>query len=254
MRIAISTDGDHVTTHFGRCPSYTIIDIDDGKIVNRESVDNPGHMPGAIPKFLHQKGVEAIITGGIGVRAINLFNELGIQAIMGIQGTIDKVIKDLSEGRLEGGESLCSPGSGKGYGLDKAECDHEDNENSNKKVLVSSLGDSLDSQIDPRFGRSQYFIIVDVDNLDIDVIENPNKGASGGAGVQSGQIAAEKQVKAVLTGNVGPNAFQTLQSAGIDVITGVSGTVKEAVERYKKGEFKLTESPTSVPKSGLRGR
>jgi predicted Fe-Mo cluster-binding NifX family protein len=252
MRIAISTDGDFVSAHFGRCPSYTILDIEDSKIVKKEVVNNPGHAPGAIPQFLHQKGIEAIVAGGMGPRAINFFNEFKIQTIVGIEGAIDDVVEKILDGTLEGGESLCSPGAGKGYGLDKDQCDHIDGGHSNMKVIVSSQGETIDSQVDPRFGRSQYFIVVDVDTFDYSVIKNQNVEASGGAGIQAGQLAAENQVKVVLTGNVGPNAFQTLKSAGIDIITGVSGTVKEAVERYKKGEFKSTQKPSVGSKFGVR--
>ena len=119
------------------------------------------------------------------------------------------------------------------------------------KICVTSEGDKLDSKVDPRFGRCQYFIIVDTDTLKFEAINNPNIDSMGGAGIQSGQFIAEEKVKAVLTGNVGPNAFQTLQSAGIDVITGVSGILKEAVERYKKGEFKPTQGPSVNSKFGL---
>ena len=119
------------------------------------------------------------------------------------------------------------------------------------KICITSDGNSLDSKVDPRFGRCQYFIIADADTLAFEAVQNPNIEAMGGAGVQSGQFVAEKKVKAVLTGNVGPNAFQTLQLAGVDVITGVSGTVKEAVERYKKGEFKPTQGPSVNSKFGM---
>jgi len=124
MRVAISTDGDFVSAHFGRCPSFTIVDIKNDKVTKREVVDNPGHQPGFIPQFLHEKGVKCIIAGGMGMRATGFFNEFGIQAIVGVSGNIDEVIEKLQKGTLEGGESLCKPGSGKGYGLDKTECDH----------------------------------------------------------------------------------------------------------------------------------
>ena len=105
------------------------------------------------------------------------------------------------------------------------------------KICVTSQGDNLESFVDPRFGRCQYFIIIDPETLEFEAVRNPSIGALGGAGVQSGQLLAEKGVEAVLTGNVGPNAFATLQAAGIKIISGVSGRVSEAIERYKKGEF-----------------
>ena len=124
MRVAISTEGNSVSAHFGRCLSYTIVDIEDGKVIKREVVDNPGHMPGAIPQFLHEKGVECIIAGGMGARAVGFFDEFGIKPIVGVQGSIDEIIEKLIKEELSGGESLCSPGDGKNYGLDKEECDH----------------------------------------------------------------------------------------------------------------------------------
>jgi len=119
------------------------------------------------------------------------------------------------------------------------------------KICVTSEGNNLDSKVDPRFGRCQYFIIVDIDTMKLEAMNNPNIDSMGGAGIQSGQLIAEKQVKAVLTGNVGPNAFQTLQAAGVDVITGITGTVKEAVDKYKKGELKSTQGPSVNSKFGM---
>jgi len=128
MRVAISTDGEFVSAHFGRCPTFTLVDIENGKIIKRMEVENPGHQPGAIPQFLHQKGVNWIVAGGMGMRATSFFEEYNIKTVVGISGKIDEVIEQLGKGTLEGGESLCNPGAGKGYGLDKTECDHPNKE------------------------------------------------------------------------------------------------------------------------------
>ena len=122
------------------------------------------------------------------------------------------------------------------------------------KICITSQGDNLDSQVDPRFGRCPYFIIVDTETLEFEAIQNPNIDAMGGAGIQSGQLVTEKQVKIVLTGNVGPNAFQTLQAAGVEVITGVTGSIKEAIERYNKGELKSAPGPSVSSKFGIPGK
>ena len=122
------------------------------------------------------------------------------------------------------------------------------------KICVTSEGNDLGSMVDPRFGRCRNFIIVDTDSLGFEVVENPNVESMGGAGIQSAQLVASKQVKAVLTGNVGPNAFQTLQAAGIEVFTGVSGTVKEVIEKYKKGEFKAVAGPSVGSHAGMPGK
>ena len=119
------------------------------------------------------------------------------------------------------------------------------------KIGITAKGSSLDSEVDPRFGRCEYFIIVDSDSLEFEVIENFSVEAASGAGVQSGQLVATKGVEAILTGNIGPNAFQVLQAVGIEVITGVSGKVKEAIEKYKRGELKSVESSNVNSKFGV---
>lgn len=129
MRIAISTDGNNVSAHFGRCPAFTLVDIEEGRAVNRNEIRNPGHHPGLIPEFLNEKGVKCIVCGGMGNRAVGFFDQLGIEVVAGISGNIDEVIRKLEEGSLEGGESLCSPGAGKGYGIEKTECDHKTENN-----------------------------------------------------------------------------------------------------------------------------
>jgi len=124
MKIAVSTDGNLVSLHFGRCPSFTIVEIEGNKLVKKKVIDNPGHHPGFLPKFLQEMGVECIIAGGMGTRAKELFDNAGIKTIMGITGPVNDVINQILKGTLEGGESLCKPGAGKGYGLDKTACDH----------------------------------------------------------------------------------------------------------------------------------
>ncbi len=111
------------------------------------------------------------------------------------------------------------------------------------KIAISSQGNNLDAQVDPRFGRCAYFIFVDTDTMEFEAEENSNVSAMGGAGIQSAQIVVNKGAQALLTGSCGPNAFRTLQTAGIQVITGVSGAVKNAIEQYKNGQFQPTAQP-----------
>ena len=129
MKIVISTDGDFVSAHFGRCPTFTIIEIEENKLISRQTLDNPGHHPGFLPQFFHQKGIKCIIAEGMGQRAQGLFAQFGIDAIMGVSGRIDEVIEKIIKGSLEGGENLCRPGLGKGYGIEKTECDHPEEGN-----------------------------------------------------------------------------------------------------------------------------
>lgn len=115
------------------------------------------------------------------------------------------------------------------------------------KIGVSASGESLDSNVDPRFGRCPYFIIVETEGKEIknyEVVNNQAVQAMRGAGVQAAQTVANKEVEVVITGNIGPNAFNVLSQTGIKIITGVSGKVGETVEKYLKGELKETTKPT----------
>jgi predicted Fe-Mo cluster-binding NifX family protein len=124
MRIAIATDNSLVSEHFGRCPSYTLVDIENNQIKNKVVLDNPGHEPGKIPQFLNAQGVNVIIAGGMGPRAVGFFQDFNIEVIMGLTGPIESVINSYISGNLQPGESTCTDGGGKGYGIDKTVCDH----------------------------------------------------------------------------------------------------------------------------------
>jgi predicted Fe-Mo cluster-binding NifX family protein len=125
------------------------------------------------------------------------------------------------------------------------------------KICVSAVADSLDAQVDPRFGRCQFFVIVNSETMQFEAIPNMASGAMGGAGIQAAQTIASKGVQVLLTGNVGPNAFQALSTAGIKIVTGAFGNVREAIEKYKRGELSETNSPTVRGHFGMgmgRGR
>ncbi len=122
------------------------------------------------------------------------------------------------------------------------------------RICITSEGTGLDSKVDPRFGRCQYFVIVDTDTMEFEAIKNPNLESMGGAGIQSGQLVAAARVKAVLTGNVGPNAFQTLQAAKVEIFTGASGTLNEVIDSFKKGAFKAVSGPSVGSHSGMPGK
>ena len=124
MKIAISTDSEKVSEHFGRCPEFTIVEIKDNKIKNKKVIENPGHMTGFLPKYLKEHRVDYVIAGGAGFRAQKLFKQSGIKLITGIQGEIDKIIDSFIKGNLKQGNDFCNPGKGKGYGI-KKEDGHE---------------------------------------------------------------------------------------------------------------------------------
>lgn len=121
------------------------------------------------------------------------------------------------------------------------------------KIAVSSSGRDLDSQIDPRFGRCAYFVIAETDDMSFEAFANENIALGGGAGIQSAQFVASKGVKAVITGNCGPNAVQTLSVSQVEIFVGHSGTVREVIERYTRGDIKPTSTPNVADHYGMGG-
>lgn len=120
------------------------------------------------------------------------------------------------------------------------------------KVCFSSNGSSSDSVMDPRFGRAAYFAIADTDTMEFEIIENAAAASGGGAGITSGQLMVDKGVEALVTGNVGPNAMNVLRAAEIEVYKGSPISVKENLEKFKKGL--LDKIDTTVPEHfGMQG-
>jgi predicted Fe-Mo cluster-binding NifX family protein len=112
------------------------------------------------------------------------------------------------------------------------------------KIVISASDPNLEARVDPRFGRARFFLVVDSDTQEFQVVPNrPNLQAVQGAGIQAAALVSRYKPKAVLTGHCGPKAFHTLAAAGIDVIVDVEGSVREAVQSYKAGKYKSTSRP-----------
>jgi predicted Fe-Mo cluster-binding NifX family protein len=112
------------------------------------------------------------------------------------------------------------------------------------KLCVTAVSDNLDAQVDQRFGRCHYFLIVDSETLNLEAIPNESSYAAHGAGIQAAQTVVNSGVDVIITGNVGPNAFRVLSATGIKVVTGASGRVRDAVDEYKKGKLQEISNPT----------
>ncbi len=110
------------------------------------------------------------------------------------------------------------------------------------KIAITSKGTDLNAEIDPRFGRATCFIVVDTETLDFEVLDNTeNINAFKGAGIQAAKMIHDKGAQFLLTGFCGPNAFKTLQAAGVEVINDVSGTIKDAVISFKDGKLNVSK-------------
>lgn len=111
-KIAVPSNGGNVAAHFGRCPEYTIFGVDGGKIINKEIINNPGHTPGFLPRYLHDLGIDCILAGGMGRRAKDLFDEAGIEVVTGVTGSVEEGVKLYLDGKLDTEEDICDHGDG----------------------------------------------------------------------------------------------------------------------------------------------
>ena len=121
------------------------------------------------------------------------------------------------------------------------------------KVAISSTGPDLEAEVEPRFGRCQYFVIVDSETKKFEVLDNQAAMTRGGAGIQAAQMVANSGVAAVITGNLGPNAADTLAAAGVKTYLVVSGKINEVLQQYKAGQLQEASGPTVESHFGTGG-
>lgn len=119
MRIAVAADNGHVSLHFGRCQEYEVFEVEDGageqaegqmkarKIAGRSTLKNPGHEPGLLPRLLSEHGVDLVIAGGMGPKAVSLLHERNIRVITGVVGPVEEVVRSFLDGTMKSGESTC---------------------------------------------------------------------------------------------------------------------------------------------------
>jgi predicted Fe-Mo cluster-binding NifX family protein len=224
----------YVSEHFGRARYFVIADIENGEVKSKEIVENPvygAHRPGAVPRFLIEKGVQCIVCGGMGPSAEEIFRRKGIEVMMGISGKIDEVLEKLAKEELEGGENL------------RNVCEHLGEKSQSLQgniICITAKGDNLDAEIDPHFGRCQYFILYDLESGRFEAIQNEGSGDTrgGGFGIRAAEFVISQGAKAVITGEIGPGPLEKLKSKGIKAITDItSGTVREAIEKFNRGEI-----------------
>jgi predicted Fe-Mo cluster-binding NifX family protein len=115
------------------------------------------------------------------------------------------------------------------------------------KVCLTLQNNSLQASLDPRFGRAAWYMVYNTETGDSEFFSNPNRNGTGGIGVQSGQLMSQKGVEAVITGRVGPNAFEALHAAGIRIYTGVSGSARDILEKFDSGKLRPVTGPTNGP-------
>ncbi len=121
------------------------------------------------------------------------------------------------------------------------------------KIAVAASGNNLDAPTDPRFGRCNYFVIVDSETMEFEGLDNTAAAQGSGAGIAAAQLVANSGAEAVIAGNFGPNAFQALSAGGLQLYGGATGTVRQAVEAFKAGQLQPLSGANVQAKFGMGG-
>jgi len=115
MKIAVASEENIVSGHFGHCEGFTMFDVQDNKVVGKEYIESPGHKPGFLPVFLNEKGANVIIAGGMGEHAQELFAENNIEVVVGVVGSIEETVDQYIKGELKSTGSVCTKHEHEGH-------------------------------------------------------------------------------------------------------------------------------------------
>ncbi len=255
-----------VSAHFGRCPYYTIVELENNKVVDTKVVENPtlqNHQPGMAPRFIHDElGADVMLTGGMGPRAIQMFLAWDISCATGASGKISDAIDAYLAGQL-GGMEACSH-SDHEHGdhehhhhheaaEQQAPTSHEDKTMDSKErdpkvaspVVIPALEDKgFISMVDSRFGRAHYFALVDLDSKKLlKMVPNEAKDAGHGAGTNAAQLVAELGGKSTVAGHFGPKAAQALKALDVQLweIDNDELKLSDIVNELRAGALKPAE-------------
>ena len=224
MRIAVADDGGMVSEHFGHCRNYAIFLKDGGSVTKEEDLASPGHEPGKLPLFLASHGVDLVIAGGMGPRAVELFHQNNIEVLLGASGDVNDVVQSFVTGTLEAGESTCH------------HTVEEPHHSDVRTICITSQGEGLTADAEERFGRSPFFVFLEMDSGKATSTPNPLVDASGGAGPQAVQFVSERGANIVITGQLGNNAAEAMATSGIKAYSYKNGgSVSDAVRMYLEG-------------------
>lgn len=246
-----------VSAHFGRCPAYTLVEVEGERVAAHRVVQNPNvsqHRPGAMPQFIRSLGADVILAGGMGPKAVDIFQRYGIEVVTGASGKVSEVVQAYLSGRMtgivpckhdhpdscgkhqpgepcQGNEDATSPGV-LGERAVKG--------NGSTRVAIPAVDDSgLGAAMDPRFGRAPFYALLDMKSGDLlEIVPNTAAEAAHGAGTQAARLMREQGVQTVIAGRFGPKATDALRALGIEYRTAPEGlTVGQALEKLKTGNL-----------------
>lgn len=227
-RVAIPIFLDRVSPRLDCAGKLLILGIQGAQLAERSELDIRHWGPDEKILNLRQLGIQEIICGGIRYEDRAGLQRLGIQIFSPVFGEVQTIIKQYLKGVLE-----------------PFPCYRRNRKRRlSMKIAITAKGKTLDSELDPRFGRAGYFLLVDPETLSLEVVENrQNLGLPRGAGIQAAQTLVEHGAQALITGNCGPKAFKVLEAAKIPVAVGFSGTVREALRQYQENKLSYAQGP-----------
>ena len=245
MRIVISSKmkgglDDEVANHFGPCPFFTVVIVDNKEIKGVEIIENPHyafkqHKPIVIPDLVASLKPDLVICNDIGPMAIKELEKRNIKFIKGCSGKIEEVVNDFLKGKIK--ESFVA----KQVEIEEGSFLKE----MTLKIAVSTTIGGLNDQVSNVFGRCKTFTVIDIQNAKIikeEIKENNSFNASTGAGSAAAQFVIDLNVNAVISGNYGPNALSVFSQSDVKQYVCSKLTVEKAINQFMSGNLSLIES------------
>jgi len=252
MNIAIPIWNDCVSSAFDFAAHLLVVETENDKEISRAQIMLESQTLSQRISQLKYLEVDVLVCGAISRTLAEMVKVSGIELLPYVTGSIDNVLEAYLTGHLAKPEFImpgCWSGARKGFGRGRRGCQWPDKQVQNRKekgkimkLAITSQGKELSSEIDLRFGRAKWLIVFDLETGDFQAHDNElNLNASQGAGIQTGQNIANLGADAVITGNIGPNAFKTLDAAKVKIFLAEKQTVQQAIDLYKADELKEVE-------------
>lgn len=249
MRIAIPIWKERVSPVFDVAKHLLVVDIEDSTEVARELKTVTEDQLTDRAQYLADLRVEFLICGAISRSLELILGARGVGVIPQFCGTAEEILQAFLSGTISDRRFLmpgCKVWRRDCHSLSDGYRDQLKDRSMPMRIVITSQGPELTSQVDPRFGRAKYLIVLDTENEEFRALDNSqNVNAPRGAGIRAAKNVISESVEAVVTGHVGPKALEALESARIQVYCGASGTVEDALRKLKSGQLE------SFSKSGV---
>ncbi len=275
MKVALTIWEDTVSTVCDFASRILVLDVIGNEVKSRSSVP---FETGTIPERVNQLGaleVEVLLCGAISGPLERRILASGVKVIPCLRGPIEEVIGAYLDGHLleprftlpgfgpkaefkqmgrrqRGGfcrlSGMAKQWEGPGSIRASIQTTDQRERKIKMKIAITATGENLNSAVDRVFGRARYFVIMDAEGNNVEVLENSqNVNAAQGAGIQTAQHIADRSVNVLLTGNVGPNAFRALEAASVRVFQFERDilTVRDALAAWKEGRLQEVKAPTA---------